>query len=361
MALRAGYKGIKKYVADMLNKMNPGDSFATDAEIATAVNGVTDLMEDTVGWLSSKNLSIPYNYTRTTDNLTVIYEDNKVVVNGSTGNSDVSYPISSVARENGFVFTLSAGTYTVSLSGDTANIVPQIIKSDGTTYISSIITLDTETEVFIRVGVLKNSVFDNQTCYIQLEKGSTATSYEPYHASVKESLEQKADISALGTQEGATASKLYHPGEHFYKDGKFCTVIGSSDVALGTTWTLNTNYTEGDVADALKIEDISASFYTSLGTNWSLSSNNNVFKQGRRIFGDLVLVKSEALSIVQEVAIKLANKPVKVINTGCYVSDDLWNTKGVGYMYISNSSGDIIVKTDTADMTIVKVHLDYVY
>ena len=38
MALRAGYKGIKKYVADMLNKMNPGDSFATDAEIATKVD-----------------------------------------------------------------------------------------------------------------------------------------------------------------------------------------------------------------------------------------------------------------------------------------------------------------------------------
>ena len=98
MALRAGYKGIKKYVADMLNKMNPGDTFATDAEIAT-----------------------------------------------------------------------------------------------------------------------------------------------------------KADISALGTQEGATASRLYHPGEHFYKDGKFCTVIGGAGVASGTTWTLNTNYVEGTVADNLKV------------------------------------------------------------------------------------------------------------
>ena len=97
MALRAGYKGIKKYVADMLNKMNPGDTFATDAEIAT-----------------------------------------------------------------------------------------------------------------------------------------------------------KADISALGTQEGATASKLYHPGEYFYKDGQSCEVIGSADVAQGTTWALNTNYKVKSVYDALQ-------------------------------------------------------------------------------------------------------------
>ena len=95
MALRAGYKGIKKYVADMLNKMNPGDTFATDAEVAT-----------------------------------------------------------------------------------------------------------------------------------------------------------KADISALGTQEGTTASRLYNPGDHFYKDGKFCTAIAI--ITIGTTFTLNTNYIVEDVANSLK-------------------------------------------------------------------------------------------------------------
>ena len=51
MALKAGYKGIKKYIADKLNLMNPGDSFATKAEIAAAVEEVTDLIKDTVGWV----------------------------------------------------------------------------------------------------------------------------------------------------------------------------------------------------------------------------------------------------------------------------------------------------------------------
>lgn len=43
MALRAGYKGIKKYIADMLNGMSPGDGIATDKE-------VSDAFDEVVGW-----------------------------------------------------------------------------------------------------------------------------------------------------------------------------------------------------------------------------------------------------------------------------------------------------------------------
>lgn len=60
----------------------------------------------------------------------------------------------------------------------------------------------------------------------------------------------KADISAIGTNEtGATASKAYAVGEHFYKNGKFCTCIQA--IAQGAQFTLNTNYVEGTVAETL--------------------------------------------------------------------------------------------------------------
>ena len=62
------------------------------------------------------------------------------------------------------------------------------------------------------------------------------------------STDQKSDISALGPREIFNASKLYHPGEHFYKDGAFCTVTGGSDVAVNTPWAEGTNYSAGDVA-----------------------------------------------------------------------------------------------------------------
>lgn len=60
----------------------------------------------------------------------------------------------------------------------------------------------------------------------------------------------KADISAIGTNEtGATASKAYALGEHFYKNGKFCTAKAA--IAQGATFTLGTNYVEGTISDSV--------------------------------------------------------------------------------------------------------------
>ena len=72
---------------------------------------------------------------------------------------------------------------------------------------------------------------------------------------VEKAIEPKADISAIGTDESGrtTASKAYAIGEHFYKDGKFGKTKAS--VAQGATWTLNTNYEEGTIADAFKSLD----------------------------------------------------------------------------------------------------------
>ena len=72
-----------------------------------------------------------------------------------------------------------------------------------------------------------------------------------YHNNAKYYANSKSNISAIGTDESGrtTASRQYAQGEHFYKDGKFCTT--KTGVAQGATWTLNTNYVEGDVASAI--------------------------------------------------------------------------------------------------------------
>lgn len=55
-------------------------------------------------------------------------------------------------------------------------------------------------------------------------------------------------ITSIATNEpNATASQAYAAGEHFYKNGKFCTAKAA--IASGATFTLGTNYTEGTVAD----------------------------------------------------------------------------------------------------------------
>jgi hypothetical protein len=60
----------------------------------------------------------------------------------------------------------------------------------------------------------------------------------------------KADNSVIAPVEnGSTASQAYAVGEHFIRDGAFCTC--KQAISQGGSFTLNTNYTAGDVADEL--------------------------------------------------------------------------------------------------------------
>lgn len=78
-------------------------------------------------------------------------------------------------------------------------------------------------------------------------KSVLKTYFDTLYATVS-SLASKAEISSIGTNEtGTTASKAYAVGEHFYKNGKFCTCTQA--IAQGATFTLNTNYTEGTISD----------------------------------------------------------------------------------------------------------------
>lgn len=71
-----------------------------------------------------------------------------------------------------------------------------------------------------------------------------------YHRGVKYTgVNMPDDYSIIGPEEKtATASRAYAVGEHFVKDGYFCTA--KTAIAQGATLTLNTNYTQGDVAEA---------------------------------------------------------------------------------------------------------------
>ena len=62
--------------------------------------------------------------------------------------------------------------------------------------------------------------------------------------------EQKADNSVIAPVEnGSTASQAYAVGEHFIRDGAFCTC--KQAISQGGSFTLNTNYTSGNVAKCL--------------------------------------------------------------------------------------------------------------
>jgi hypothetical protein len=59
----------------------------------------------------------------------------------------------------------------------------------------------------------------------------------------------KINDALAPAENGATASQSYAIGEHFMRDGAFCTAIAA--ITSGGSFTLNTNYVVGTIADAL--------------------------------------------------------------------------------------------------------------
>lgn len=88
------------------------------------------------------------------------------------------------------------------------------------------------------------------TAYCRVSVAKPYTYVELYVIPLKDVVPTKADNSVIAPVEnGATASQAYAVGEHFTRDGAFCTCTQA--IAQGGSFILNTNYTTGDVAEFL--------------------------------------------------------------------------------------------------------------
>ena len=209
-----------------------------------AVNKITENEQN--GYLKNKNL------------LSGI--ENGTINSSGTDIANIQY-----ARNVGFIPVISGKTYTMSLTptgGKTIRISTNLFESliSGVTQELALqndsITFTVPDGInYVRfVYFTTGTRADYPETYIsnaQFEENSTATAYMQYAPSNIELANSKADITAIGTDESGrtTASKAYAIGEHFYKDGKFCTA--KTAIASGATFTLNTNYVEGSVASVI--------------------------------------------------------------------------------------------------------------
>ena len=96
-------------------------------------------------------------------------------------------------------------------------------------------------------------------------------------------------------ENGSTASQSYAIGEHFMRNGEFCTAIAA--ITSGASFTLNTNYVVGTIAEALESlnsqltnhnNTISATTYTS---NVDVSVNK-IFRSNDRVHLSFVVMTS---------------------------------------------------------------------
>lgn len=94
-------------------------------------------------------------------------------------------------------------------------------------------------------------------------------------SSVVDPVTKVADVKCvpleyLGANESgnSTASRAYTKGEYFYKDGYICTAL--TNIALGATLTLNTNYSESTLDDVLESKISRDEFYNNAGSHNSI-------------------------------------------------------------------------------------------
>ena len=89
--------------------------------------------------------------------------------------------------------------------------------------------------------------------------------------------------------------------------------------------------------------------------------SGKVYKQGKHIFGNIVLSgtlqggnNTDTLG-----TIKSDYRTADPINGFCGISNGQWFTNNIGYVYIA-SSGGLQVATTPTGMNYAKIHIDYV-
>jgi hypothetical protein len=166
----------------------------------------------------------------------------------------------------------------------------------------------------------------------------TNLTYEPYHASVSDSLAEKCDNSVIAPVEnGSTASQAYAVGEHFIRDGAFCTC--KQAISQGGSFTLNTNYTSGDVADELN---------RSSGTIGNTNCNFRYVVRNHTVF----LYRNNVTSINKNTSITLGQIPTE-LKPPSTVANYVYETS-------SGNSASITIDSNTGNVIIWSSQDNYI-
>lgn len=137
-------------------------------------------------------------------------------------------------------------------------------------------------------------------------------------------------------ENGSTASQSYAIGEHFMRNGDFCTAIAA--ITSGASFTLNTNYVVGTIAEALESLNSELTNYD-IDTSGSL----NMFKNNSHvaIYGKVENLDSSATTVVYStLATKYRPKAEYAI---CPLLSTTLPYTPIGTVWISRNTGNIAI------------------
>lgn len=227
----SAYKNSTSVVTDSSDLVESGAVF--DA-IQDELKNTDAVVESTVGWVG-KNLLNSVAVSKTTGDgfAFTVNVDKSVTMNGTA-----SANRSLLLAEN--LDTTALAGCLVNGCGNREGVSFRITSVDYSTVYQEITTDDTPIEnhgsglsMYIRVAngtSCSNVVVEPMIRYADIIDAT----YEPYHASVSDSLEDKVGNSVIGTvEDGATASQAYAVNDVFIRNGALCKV--TSAISQGDT------------------------------------------------------------------------------------------------------------------------------
>ena len=161
---------------------SPNPSYPQDIQSVTGLQTID---------ITGKNLLSITNQDFTISNVNFKGQNGKILVNGTS--SQTIYG-GSFINSNMFPILLKAGTYTISRQ-NVGSLSIGLIDNNGNTYgqlsasstdLYTTFTLNNPTQCYLYFYVPQNKEINNELFTFQLEKGSTATTYEAYQSQTKE-------------------------------------------------------------------------------------------------------------------------------------------------------------------------------
>lgn len=126
---------------------------------------------------------------------------------------------------------------------------------------------------------------------------------------------------------------------------------------------------ENDVYEEfMKKEDIAKVNIVSAKTGYTLISQD-IFKQGKHYWGYVIIKKNSGVFDANDYQVADINikSSSNAINNACYLTDDVWASKCVGYLYVSQYNSEtgvypfVIVKdTNNSNFNYAKFFIDMI-